>query len=942
MELFERVLELPAADRSAYLDAHCADDAVRQKVTAMLMADSQVSGLLEQDADQRLAVLNPELNPDTRTPERIGPYRIVERIGQGGMATVYRAERDDQDFRQVVALKLILPSRSARHWETRFRRERQILASLQHPNIAALLDGGVTENAEPYFAMEFVDGLPITAYCDDNRLSIEARVRLLLAVCDAVNYAHGNLIVHRDLKPSNILVDANGLPKLLDFGIAKLLSDEATDRTQTSLRALTPDYAAPEQFAGGTVTTAVDIYALGGLLYELLCGRRPFGDVRGSALDIERQIRDHGAPTFASILAALDPEVRLQTAAARRLAKGRLQRSISGDLENIALKALRAEPGRRYATVDALSADLQRYLDGMPVLARADTSWYRLKKFVQRHPVGVPLGAIAVVALVASTGIALQQSDQARTAAAKARLEAARANETRDFVTSLFEFANPDMNLGERLTARQLLDLGANRVDEELAGQPGLRAEMLLLLAKTYGQLGLYDEALPLARQAGDLYQALPDAMSQADAVVVQARLTRQSGDYDTAITLLDQASDLLPDDDRARRATLLVERGEVLRERAEFDAAETAFEDALQLDRSRLAPPSDIARDLYRLGTLKFSAGDSELALELLQEAADLLAAAGATVSTQFASIQHDIGVMLIQRGDLVAAEAVLVKARETREQLLGDAHPDLAVTLKELAGIARQQGRGDIAEALYLDALAINETMLGADHPETANNLNSLAVFYRGQGENARALEYAQRALAGAREAYGERHPTVGLMTVNVGSMQRVAGNLGSAYESVSDGLSILTAALGEDHHLAGVAYNALASVQQAQNHDDDAEANYRKALSIFDATAVDSHPHTVAILNGLASLLIRGGRIDEAAENYRRAVAIGQAVLPPEHPNLAIVALGLGHVAAKQGQCPTARAAQLQNLPIIERAGHGQRDDVALAVRAIDACL
>ncbi|MEO0996617.1 MAG: serine/threonine-protein kinase [Pseudomonadota bacterium] len=942
LALFERMLDIPAEDRDEFLAQHCGSDAVRRRVLAMLKADSGAGGLLEQDADRRLAELSVDRPAESRpAPARIGPYRVVERIGQGGMATVYRAERADQDFEQTVALKLILPSRRSEHWESRFLQERQILASLQHPNIAALLDGGLSDGGEPYFAMEFVDGLPITGYCDEHRLTIDRRIRLFLSVCDAVGYAHGKLIVHRDLKPSNILVDDSGLPKLLDFGIAKLLSDDRGDRTETTLRALTPDYAAPEQFAGGQVTTAVDIYALGGLLFELLSGSRPFADTRGSALDMERRIRETGAPTFSRLFSTLEPAERERAAAARGLAPGRLRRAIGGDLENIALKALRAEPERRYSTAESLAADLRRYLDGLPVQARADTAWYRLKKFATRHPIGVPLGALAVIGLLFSTGIALHQADQAETAAARARLQAARANETRDFVTSLFEFAAPDKALGERLTARQLLDLGANRVNEQLAGQPGLRAEMLLLLANTYAQLGLYDTALPLAQQASELQASLNDTGLQADTLLVRARLQRLKGEFEQAITLLDRAAGLAGNADDARRSALLVERGEVHREQAQFDLAEVAFNEALALDQARLAPTADIARDLYRLGTLKFSAGDSELALTLLREAASRLAEGGAANTTRHASIQHDIGVMLIQRGELNRAQRILEDVRDARTTLLGEQHPDLATTLKELAGIARQQGASEEAERLYLQALAINETMLGSEHPETSNNLNSLAVFYRGLGDDERALDYAQRALAGATRAYGPRHPTVGLMTVNVASMQRMLGDLAAARQSVTAGLDIIVGALGEEHHLAGVAYNALAGIQQDQGENAAAEANYRRALAVFEATAGANHPHTVSILNGLASVLMQNGQIDEAEQHYRRAVETATAALPADHPNLAIVQLGLARVAASRGRCGEATALGTTYLPVLQAARQHERPDVRAAAETIRAC-
>lgn len=939
MALFEQAMTLDAAARQAFVDANCDDKELRARVEAMLAADAGADGLLEDDVDRHLAELTDQ--PVAKAPERIGSYRVVELLGQGGMATVYRGERATGDFEQTVALKLILPSRRSEHWQARFLNERQILASLRHPNIAQLLDGGITDDGDPYFAMEFVNGERITDYCDHEKLSTTRRIKMLLSVCDAVNYAHGKLIVHRDLKPSNILVDRNGRAKLLDFGIAKLLSDEDTSRTKTTLRALTPDYAAPEQFVGAEVTTSVDVYALGGLLFELLVGRRPFADVSGSALEIERSIRERGAPTFARLASSLQAEERDLIADARSTSWRRLTRSIDGDLENIALKALRAEPERRYSSVEAFANDLRRYLDGLPVQARADTTWYRIKKFSGRHPVGLPLSILAAIGLLVSTGYALHQANEAQTAATKARLEAAKANETRDFITSLFEFADPDKNLGDRLTARQLLDLGANRVNEELSGQPLLRAEMLLLLATTYGQLGLYDTALPLADQAARLYAAEDDAALQADAILVRSRLSRLQGEFAAAEALLVEAEALLNESDDARQSALLIERGENLREQAQFEPAAEAFEAALAIDRARLATPSEIARDLYRLGTLRFSAGDSEQALELLRDASQRLALNSETETTQHASIQHDIGVMLIQRGELDAARSILQQVRVTRSKLLGDNHPDLAVTLKELAGIARQHHRNDEAEQLYLQALRINESMLGLDHPETANNLNSLAVFFRGLGDDERALGYAQRALAGATRAYGPNHPTVGLMTINVGSMQRMLGDLDNASTSTRSGLSILVAALGEEHHLAGVAYNALAGVQFDLGDYPLAEANFRRALQIFEATAGANHPHTVSILNGLASVLLVSGKSAEAESHYRRAAETAQATLPENHPNLAIVQLGLARIAAERGDCDTARQIRDQYGPILDEAGQADRPDVKTADTVIRNC-
>ncbi len=907
LDLFQRLLDADSDEREVLLKESGADDEVCARVRALVQADAHAQGLLDKEAGQHLANMSDPDLPSPTVPEQIGNYRIVQTLGEGGMATVYEAQRVGADFEQTVALKLISPLRQSEHWQQRFIQERQILASLQHPNIAILLDGGIADTGQPYFAMEYVSGKPITEYCDERRLGISRRISLMLAVCDAVSYAHRNLIVHRDLKPSNILVDENGQPRLLDFGIAKILTEEADDtanRTQTSMRALTPDYAAPEQFVGGSATTAVDVYALGGLLFELLCGHRPFARQGRSALDIEREIRDRGAPTFSDVGQKLTTQAREKTALQRSLSWRRLQRSISGDLEKIVLKALRREPERRYASVDALAADLRRYLDGQPVQARPDTLGYRLGKLAARHPVGFPLGAVAIVGLIT---LSLVATNQARVA----ELEAAKANETRDFVTSLFEFAGPDKSLGEQLTARQLLDLGAIRIDQQLAGQPELHAEMTLLLANTYGQLGLYDTAKPFAEQAVGLFQSTDDDGKRFDALLALARLHRQTGTFAEAAEALEQAAALGSGAQDAGLSTLLVERGELNREQAQFDSARVLFEQALAIDRERLAPPADLARDLFRLGTLEFSAGDSNLGLELLREAAAALSGNGIENTTQYAAIRHDIGVMLIQRGALDDARAMLESVRDLRQQLLGDEHPDLAVTLKELAGIARQQGESEKAESLYLAALAINETILGSEHPETANNLNSLAVFYRGLGRDEIALTYAQRALSGATQAYGEQHPTVGLMTVNVGAMQRMLGRLDEAYASTQAGLDILVAALGENHHLAGVGYNALAGVQHDKGQLSNAEPNYRRALTVFESTAGAKHPHTVSILNGLGRLLVDSGRIGEAKSALQRAVDTATEALPAGHPTTATVQIGLAYIAAVEGRCEDALA-------------------------------
>lgn len=939
LRLFDEVADLSEAERHSYLKKHCPDQAVRDRVLAMLAVDTQTEGLLDLPAAEKFAPLAGDAGAEESLPQRIGPYRISRLLGRGGMAIVYLAEREVDDFRQTVALKVVQPSRLSPQWRDRFLQERQILASMSHPHIAQLLDGGMSSEGGPYFAMEYIDGLPITQHCDRLRLDIRKRLELLIPICDAVSYAHRNLIVHRDLKPSNILIDTHGQPKLLDFGIAKLLSDADSSLTMTGQRAMTPDYAAPEQFSGAPVTTATDVYALGILLYELLAGRRPFDTAGKSPYELEKQIVD-GAPTsFGGLSSTTDEGERGRIAAARGVSWQRLVRSLAGDLENVALKAIRAEPERRYTSASALSDDLRRYLAGLPVRARADSAWYRVSKFVGRHRLGVALGAGALVALLASTGFAIHQARQAEMAAQAATLEAQRATETRDFLASLFESARPDKSLGERLTVRELLDQGARRIDQELAGQPEIQAEMTLLMGETYGQLGLFESALPRIERSVALFPAQSE--KQLEARLSLARLHRLMGNFEAANEQLQSLAEQETDAPEGIRSSILVERGEVAREQASYEEAQTAFEAALKIDQAA-GDAEAVARDLYRLASLNVSTGNNDEALRLMEQAIAQQQSFGATTSTMFASIQHDLGVLLIQKGELERAGKTLEQARDLRERMLGDAHPDVAATVKELAVIARMQGNNERAEQFYLRALSINETMLGTDHPETANNLNSLAVFYRGIGENERALEFARRALAGAQVIYGSTHPTVGIMTTNVGNLLRMVGELEEAKSTIEEGLSVILATVGAEHQLAGVAENALAGTLYDLGEYEPASDRFRSALDTFSAAVGPEHPHMLQIRTGLARTLLALKQHSEAAQQFQAAAEVGEKALPSGHINTRIAWLGLARVRAEAGECASAEALFQEHIEAVrETTDPAHRTAIELSEGAVSRC-
>ena len=539
--LLDQALELPIDRRCKPCSNASAATTprLRERVEQLLAADAAAGDFMNDGVEAwlRSGPMTPAHSAEQGALDagaRVGPYRVIDELGRGGMGIVYRAERADGEFVQVVALKLVRRSFDGDDTTGRFRRERQILAQLDHPSIARLLDGGLHTDGRPYFAMELVEGEPITTYCDRRGLSIDARVRLFCRVCDAVQYAHGRLIVHRDLKPANISVTATGDPKLLDFGIAKLLTyddaEESTKLTRTGLRPLTPAYAAPEQLRGEPVSTATDVYTLGVILFELLTARRPF---RSASSGFERTSLEAEPPRPSDVVLLRDrddaPSID-EIAHARGLSPRALAARLAGDLDAIVLKALRREPQRRYIGAGALAEDLGRFLQGRPVAARPEGRRYRASKFVRRHRVGIAVAVSLVLSLVGGLAATAWQ------ARAKA-LEAQKAEAVKAFLISIFQGADPVQAAGRDITLRQVLDEGAVRVQRDLASQPAVQGELLTVLAGIYAELGVTERAGALTDQALDIHERLHGANSELVATNLRqkASLAVARGDADTA-----------------------------------------------------------------------------------------------------------------------------------------------------------------------------------------------------------------------------------------------------------------------------------------------------------------------------------------------------------------------------------------------------------------------
>ncbi|RMI19785.1 MAG: serine/threonine protein kinase, partial [Calditrichaeota bacterium] len=543
-DLFEKALTKPPSERENFLKEACGDNSqLYREVASLLQADSDTHDLLKSPAFDTFGFMDSL----PHSGQRIGPYRVIEELGMGGMGAVYLAERADGQFEQQVALKLIKTGMATQQILKRFQSERQILARLQHPNIARLLDGGITDDGAPFFAMEYIQGEPITAYCDRHRLSIEERLKLFIMVCEAVQYAHRNLVVHRDLKPNNILVTEEGVVKLLDFGIARMLDEESLavggqTLTQAGTRVLTPEYASPEQVRGEPVTTASDIYSLGVLLYELLSGKRPYEVSSTSPLEMEKIICQTTPPKPSSAfkqLANTNPEHPVESppgeiARRRGTSPEKLKKQLSGDLDTICLMALRKEPERRYQSAQQMAEDIKRYLTDRPLLARPDTFEYRFRKFVGRNRTlltGISMVMVLITALVIYYTVRLSRERD------RAQLEARKATQVSQFLSSLFEVSEPGQSMGEAITARELLDKGAARLETELATQPEVQATMMDVIGEVYYSLGLYDQSLSLLQKALDIRRRLfgevhPDV---ARSQVALGNILREMGKYPEA-----------------------------------------------------------------------------------------------------------------------------------------------------------------------------------------------------------------------------------------------------------------------------------------------------------------------------------------------------------------------------------------------------------------------
>ncbi len=925
-ELFEQAVELPDDKRATWIEAACGSDAaLREELERLLRADARANNFMERPP----ALVSGFIDATTRNNEilpQFGPWRALRRIGAGGMGEVWLAERTDGEFEQQAAVKQLA-------WPTpgllqRFRQERQILARLQHPDIAHLIDGGVDDRGAPYLVMEYVEGVPITQYVRDHALDLRARLLLFLRVCSAVQYAHQNLVVHRDLKPANIFVTADGALKLLDFGIAKVLAttDEAA-QTQTAARLLTPDYAAPEQFSGDAITTATDVYALGVVLYELLADARP----------PRRALT--GAP--AHIDAPPPP-----SAAGDRTGGVAWRRALRGDLDRIALTALEADPQRRYASAEALSGDVRRYLDGLPIGARRANRWYRFSKFARRNRYAFAAGVFVIAVCFAAAAISLRQANLART-------QARHAAAVQQFMSGVFAQANPDENKGQPISAQQLLQKGEEQLARMGDSQSALQIDVTAMLGALYSDIGDTERAETLLKRAlAGVDDRTPDDVRGRVLVGIATLEAEIKDDYDGALAhateglaALERAAER--DWNQIAMGNRIVALSYV--RKREPGSAIALLQRVVPVHASMLGdrPNEALANEYVVLGVALGEAARFDEAKAAFERGAALLRALAGDDSRRVAYALNEEAIMSYQRGDLARAETLHREVVEINRKRLG---PDNVSTLSSMHNLLGDiEGQGRIAEALPQRLALLDLAMAsGALGPvRKAQQIDAVALDYRELGRFAEAEAMARKALAMIVEAQGPRaRPSVPMLrhlglilgfegryieaealfrdaltlqvegapatSFSACGLRRDIGKVLAQQHRYADAIAQLQP-LTRDACMAGLSETdpwrpqALADLSQAQLDSGDVAAAHATAQQAMDyaSKALRNNYNYGVTLFAMARVELALERASEAEPLLREALALRSTVHPPDDPRILEVKVALIEALTALGQ-------------------------------------
>ena len=834
-DIYRGALERPAAGRLAYVDERCGDDdTLRQRVAELVAAADASPGELEEriggirDRLLQSVLGDGEAERDAGEDlcgQRIDAWRLGKRLARGGLATVYLAHRADGTYEQRAAFKILRRGLDTDDLVARFRAERQILSSLEHPAIAQILDGGALEDGRPYLVLEYVDGVPITEYCRAHGVSVRGRIRLLLDVLGALHHAHRNLVVHRDVKPSNILVSAEGHVSLLDFGIAKLLDPAsmpgASTLTRTGMSLLTPGYCSPEQHAGEPVTTASDVYQAGAVLHELLTGRRPRGVADGGH-DIARSMPSEGLKG--------SPDLQ----------------EVRGDLDAIVGKAMHADPSQRYAAASEMAADLKRYLDGRPIIARPDTLRYRFVKFSKRRPWALPVAAVAVCAVVGYLVTLTVYTEQLR-------IEQRRAAAAQAFMVNLLQSPDPfrpaDPERGSDITVVEALDLGVERLKTDLQNDPKLRASLLSSIAGVYASLDQHDEAIALRAEALPLERRIFGEPSEQvlQSLAMLAEQYRTTGNYERAAGYYEQQLEMA---------------------RAMYPADHPAFGAALA-----------------RMARMKSALGDYGEGRRLYELGIEKLRKAPREYPDQLINALVALGNYQRTPGERDAAMATLSAALDLANEVYGPDSLSAALVHAQIATSLSVFEEYERSETEFRKAIAIYDERLGREHGATLSTLNNLGVMYMNTGQYDQAEETMREVVRQYEQKYGTEHRVVAASYQNLATVFSRQRRYAEAIPLHRKAFEIYAAVA--DEHLAVHAFPllSLAFAELGLGEFAAAEATARRALGMLDEAAAGAYP--VGAAKCFVALAMEGqGRRDEARQMLDAAhrLLIGSTVRDP----------------------------------------------------------
>ncbi len=881
--IFSEAVEAPVAERASILTVGCgSDEELRREVEEMLALDAGSEDVLRHAIGGAVTdAVHGEHNRLIGTV--VGSYRIKGVLGYGGMGTVYDAERADDQYRQRVAIKLVQQMAVHPQLRARLRAERQILANLDHPYIARLIDGGEMSNGTPYLVIEFVHGVSIDEYCDKHQLGVHERLELFEKVCSAVDYAHRNLVVHRDLKPANILVTEDGTPKLLDFGIAKLLNPDPAWATVAAVtrvqdRLLTPEHASPEQVLGRTITTASDVYALGVLLYELLCGRSPYALKNSTPLALERAIcnedpqRPSGmfrkAPAGVAAEDGFDPR---QVASLRGVSHEKLARQLSGDIDEIILKAMRKEPEQRYATAGQLADELRRHRSGDAVLARQGVRRYRIAKFLRRNAVPVAMASVVMVSLVTFATFMWLKAQELQEQKAIVEKEKEWAEETSSLLVNIFKAADPYETNGDKVTAIELLDKAAEEMmdrkkDPMMA--PEVRARMLDSIGFAQQRQGEQNKAIPLLEESLEIRRAAGAPLEDI--------------------------------------ATNLLNLGDALRGAGSTDSAATMYDEALQMYTQLFGRRHErVALVLVSQARLeRQQRGDPHHAKLLLTEALDIFRERLGSNHEEVGSTLSNLASVAMWQDDWRVAEDYQKQALAIYKVRRNHSHPDYATALGALGQIQVQRGSFAEAEKNIDEAHRVLERAFGPDNVRVADALDTKSKLLEQQGKYEQALEPEEQALAILRRINQGSRMQAGYFEDSIGFLNYKLGRLAQAEEHLRSALRIYAGVLPEDHPYVASSQHTLGEILLAEDKATEAVAALRVAIDICVRKYGEQHWRTARSRSALGEAMDDLGYVDDARQLLTQSHAVLREKLGKDDATTGVARARLVQFLRKRG--------------------------------------